>query len=89
MIERYYGPLHCIYYIIIAELPDISKDIALQMAFKVINNSTGPDGLIPTLLVFKAYLYIVKSNVPNFIVIKQAVALKKAIEEVKKFKAKC
>ena len=39
------------------------------MAFKVINDSIGPNGLIPTLLVFRAYLYIVESNVPNPIVI--------------------
>ena len=39
------------------------------MAFKVINDFTGPNGLIPTLLVFKAYLYIVESNIPNPIVI--------------------
>ena len=58
------------------------------MAFKVINNSIGPNGLIPTLLVFGAYLYIVKSDAPNPIVIKQAAALKKAMEEVKKVKAK-
>ena len=59
------------------------------MAFKAINNSIGPDSLIPTLLVFKAYLYIVESNTPNFIVIKQTVALKKAMEEIKKLKAEC
>ena len=35
------------------------------MAFKVINNSIGPNGLIPTLLVFGAYLYIVEFNTPN------------------------
>ena len=58
------------------------------MAFKVINNSIGPNGLISTLLVFGAYLYIVKSNTPNSIVIQQATALKKAIKEVKKLKAK-
>jgi hypothetical protein len=58
------------------------------MAFKAINDSADPNSLIPTLLVFRAYLYIVKSNAPNFIVIKQAVALKKAIEEVKKLKTK-
>jgi len=58
------------------------------MAFKAINDSTGPDGLIPTLLVFGAYLYIVESNAPNPIVIQQAAALKKAIEEVKKLRAK-
>src|SRR6266699_5611205 len=61
MVERYYGPLCHIYHIIIAELLDISKDMALQMAFKVINDSTGPNGLTPTLLVFRAYLHIVES----------------------------
>jgi len=65
MVERYYGPLHYIYHIIIAELLDIGKDIALQIAFKAINDSIGPNGLIPTLLVFRAYLYIVESNAPN------------------------
>jgi hypothetical protein len=29
MVKRYYGPLHHIYYIIITELLDINKDIAL------------------------------------------------------------
>jgi hypothetical protein len=58
------------------------------MAFKAINDSTDPNSLIPTLLVFRAYPYIVKSDAPNPIVVKQAAALKKAIEEVKKLKAK-
>ena len=58
------------------------------MAFKAINDSICPNGLIPTLLVFGAYLCIVKSNTLNPIVIKQAAALKKAMEEVKKLKAK-
>jgi hypothetical protein len=89
MVECYYGPLHRIYYIIIAELLDINKDIALQMAFKAINNSIGPNGLIPTLLVFRAYPYIVESNAPNLMVVKRAAALKKAIEEVKKLRAEC
>ena len=48
----------------------------------------GFNGLIPTLLVFRAYLCIVKSNVPNPIVVKQVAALKNAMEEVKKLKAK-
>jgi hypothetical protein len=57
------------------------------MAFKAINDSVGLDGLIPTLLVFGAYLCMVESNAPNPIVIKRAAALKKAIKEVKKFRA--
>ena len=69
MVKRYYGPLYYIYHIIIAELLDISKDMALQMAFKVINDSVGPNGLIPTLLVFRAYLCIVESNALNPMVI--------------------
>ena len=69
MVERYYGPLYRIYHIIIIELPDINKDIALQMAFKVINNSVVPNSLTPTLLVFRAYLYIIESNIPNPIVV--------------------
>ena len=39
------------------------------MAFKVINNSIGPNSLIPTLLVFRTYLYIVESDILNPIVI--------------------
>ena len=57
------------------------------MAFKAINNFIGPNSLISTLLVFKVYLYIVESNIPNLIVVKWAVTLKKAMEEVKKLKA--
>ena len=89
MVERYYSPLRRIYHIIITELLDINKDMALQMAFKAINNSAGPNGLIPTLLVFGAYPCIIKSNAPNPTVVKRAAALKKAIEEVKKLRAEC
>ena len=70
MVEYYYSPLRHIYYIIIIKLLDINKDIALQIAFKVINNFIGLNGLIPTLLVFGAYLCIVKSNTLNPIVVK-------------------
>ena len=56
------------------------------MAFKTINNFIGPNSLIPTLLVFRTYPYIIESNTSNFIVIKRAAAFKKAMEKVKKFK---
>jgi len=57
------------------------------MAFKAINDSVGPNGLIPTLLVFGAYPRMVESDAPNPIVIQRAAALKKAMEEVKKLRA--
>jgi hypothetical protein len=88
MVERYHGPLRRIYRIITTELPDISKDMALQMAFKAINDSAGPDGLIPTLLVFGAYPRMVESDAPNPTVAQRAAALTKAMDEVKKLRAK-
>ena len=47
--------LYCIYKIISSELKSVSKELTLQMAVKAINNSAGPDGLIPILLVFSTY----------------------------------
>jgi hypothetical protein len=55
MVERYYRPLRYIYQILYIELPDLSKEATLQIAFKAINDTTGPDGLVPTLLAFGAY----------------------------------
>ena len=33
------------------------------MVFKAFNNSISPNGLIPTLLVFKAYLQLINTDV--------------------------
>ena len=54
-VEQYYMPLCHAYEIISSELESASKELILQMAVKAVNNSTGPDGLIPTLLVFGTY----------------------------------
>jgi hypothetical protein len=62
IVKRYHGPIRRAYSIITAEIPDISKDMALQMAFKAINNTAGPNGLVPTLLVYGAYPRITKHD---------------------------
>ena len=54
-VEQYYTPLCRVYKIISLELEDASKELILQMAIKAVNNSAGPDRLVPTLLVFSAY----------------------------------
>jgi len=54
-VEQYYMPLHYAYEIISSELKGVSKELILQMAVKAVNNSAGPDGLVPILLVFNAY----------------------------------
>ena len=58
------------------------------MAFKAINNTAGLEGLVPTLLVFRAYPQIVKIDALLPLVIQRAAAIKKAIVEIWKLRAK-
>ena len=55
IVERYHGSMRRAYQIITTEVSSINKETVLQIAFKAINDSTGPDSLIPTLLVYGAY----------------------------------
>ena len=84
IVERYYGPIRYVYLVISTEIQDISKDIALQMAFKAVNNTTGPDSLVPTLLIYSILSRIVEYNIPLPSIIQYSVALKKAISEIQK-----
>jgi hypothetical protein len=87
IVERYHGPIRRAYQIIVSEIPELDKDLALQMAFKAINDSAGPDGLILTLLVFRAYLRMIESDAPSFTVAQRATAIKKAMAEIYKLQA--
>ena len=49
------------------------------MAFKAVNDSAGPDGLVPTLLVYGVYPRLTDTDPPAPIVIQRATAIKKAI----------
>ncbi len=82
IVERYHGPIRRAYSIITAKIPDISKDMALQMAFKAINDTAGPNGLVPTLLVYGAYPRITEHDPPLLLVTQRALAVKKAMAEV-------
>jgi len=64
------------------KIPKINKEIGLQIAFKAINDLAGPRGLVPILLVFRAYPQMVKSNALSPTVIQRAAAIKKAIVEI-------
>ena len=64
IVERYHAPIRRAYRIISAEIRDIDKDIALQIAFKAVNDSAGPNGLVLTLLVYSAFLRISVYNLP-------------------------
>jgi hypothetical protein len=88
IVEQYHGPLRRVYSIINTELPDLGKNKKLQMAFKALNDSIGPDGLVLTLLVYGAWPCIVKSDAPNPTVIQRRAALDKVQEELKKLRVK-
>ena len=54
------------------------------MAFKAINDTAGPEGLVPTLLVFGAYPRMVELDAPSPSVTQRATAIKKAMVEIQK-----
>jgi len=51
------------------------------MAVKAINNSAGPDRLVPTLLVFGAYPRITNNSPPSPSIVQRAKAIRKATKE--------
>jgi len=61
--------------------------MALQMAFKALNDTAGPEGLVPTLLVFGAYPYITESDPPAPTIAQRAAAIKRAMAEIRKLRA--
>jgi len=58
------------------------------MAIKAVNNTAGPNGLVPTLLVYGAYLRI--SNLGPFTpsITERAAIIRKVIAEIVKLRAK-
>jgi hypothetical protein len=54
ILERLYKVLQRAFKIIEEEY-QVSKEIVLQIAVKAVNDTAGPGGLVPTLLVFGAY----------------------------------
>ena len=58
------------------------------MAVKVLNDSTGPNGLVPTLLVFSAFPWMLDSDIPVLLIQQYAITIYKAMEEITKERAK-
>ncbi|KAI1185280.1 hypothetical protein F5B17DRAFT_42530 [Nemania serpens] len=83
-IERYYGPLRRAFEILNAELgTTCSKDSILQMAVKAVNSTAGPNGLVPTLLVFGAYPRMNFDSPPSPSTIQRQNAMDKAMKELR------
>src|SRR6266567_6066242 len=58
------------------------------MAVKAVNNTTGLNRLVPTLLVYRAYLRISKLDPPALSITERAAVIQKAIAKVVKLQAK-
>ena len=58
------------------------------MAIKAVNNTTGPNRLIPILLVYRAYPRISNLDPPAPSVINRAAIIQKAITKIVKLQAK-
>jgi len=58
------------------------------MAVKAVNNTTGPNRLVLTLLVYGAYLKISNLGPPALSITEQATAIWKVIAEIVKLRAK-
>ena len=87
LVERYHQPLRHAYEIIKSESPDTPKEMALQMAVKAVNDTAGPDGLVPTLLVFGAFPKISDTDVISTIISQRAKAIQMAMKEVNRLHA--
>ena len=83
-VERYHTILCRAYVIIIEEIAGGTKELRLQMAVKAVNDTAGPDGLIPTLLVFGLYPRLSNMDPPAPTVTQRAAAIKEAMVEVAK-----
>ena len=58
------------------------------MAIKAINNTTSPNRLVPTLLVYRAYLRMGKLDPLTPSITDQAAAIQKAMAKIVKLRAK-
>jgi hypothetical protein len=58
------------------------------MAIKAVNDTTGPNGLVPILLVYRAYPQISNLDPPTLSVIDRAAVIQKAMAKIVKVQAK-
>ena len=88
IVERYYVPLRRAYEIITKELLHVTKHYVLQMAVKATNDIAGPDGLVPTLLVFGIFPRMSINDTSSATTIERGRTIRKAMKEVAELHAK-
>lgn len=84
MVERYHVPLRRAFDIVTKEMPNVNREIRLQMAVKAVNDTAGPNGLIPTLLVFGAFPRMSREDRPTASNTQRATTIRQAMAEVRR-----
>ncbi len=97
IVERYHAELRRAYQMIAENLVNeinesdnetrINKEIMLQMIIKAINDTADFDELMSTLLVFDAYSRMHVTNSSTLSINQRAIAIEKAMTEMRKFRA--
>ncbi|KAI0997262.1 hypothetical protein K3495_g10925 [Podosphaera aphanis] len=87
-VERYHHTLKRAYEVISADLRTaVTSEDTLQMAVRAVNDTAGPQGLVPPLLVFGTYPRLTESSPPSPSITVRANAIRKAMTEARKLKA--
>jgi hypothetical protein len=86
VIERYHVELRRAYQMIFDDL-DVSKEIALQMIVKAINDTVDSDDLMLILLIFETYFRMHFMNLSASSITQRAMIIEKVMIEIRKFRA--
>jgi len=86
-VERYYEPLRRAYRIIRTELSNAFAELSLSLVVKAINDTVGPKGLVPTLLVFGAYLKLSDTSPLSPGIYARASVVRKTIKKLNSIRA--
>ncbi len=87
-VKCYYVLLCHVYDILSADTPQLSREERLQSAVKAVNDTVGPDGLIPILLVYGAYPHISREDKPIPSNTEQARVIERTMDDVCRSNAK-
>ncbi|KDN60924.1 putative conserved hypothetical protein, partial [Colletotrichum sublineola] len=87
-VERAHAPLRRAYEILYKELGhNTDEEVILQMAIKALNDTAGPHGIVPTLLVFGTYPRINQDSPPSHDITQRAEAVRKAMKVLQGIRA--
>lgn len=80
-VKRYHAPIRHVYKIVTSEALELDPEAALQINVKTANDSIGPEGIVPTLLVYGALPRLgLPSEKPTPSTFQRVLALRKATE---------